>query len=135
MMGRRNRAALLLSAAALGTAMLAGCANETPVQEAEEEGPSAASKILGESVTMESEVEEVVGPNVFIVGEDSMVLAAGMTENLEEGDDVRVSGTVQSFLLSDVQPRLGIDLNDDETERVVEFEQELVVVADEVQET
>lgn len=64
-----------------------------------------------------------------------MVLAAGMTENLEEGDDVRVSGTVQSFLLSDVEPRLGIDLNDDETERVVEFEQELVVVADEVQET
>lgn len=134
-MGRRNRAALLLSAAALGTAMLAGCANETPVQEAEEEGPAAAAKILGESVTMESEVEEVVGPNVFIVGEDTMVLAAGMTENLEEGDDVRVSGTVQSFLLSDVEPRLGIDLNDDETERVVEFEQELVVVADEVQET
>lgn len=134
-MGRRNRAALLLSAAALGTAMLAGCANETPVQEAEEEGPAAAAKILGESVTMESEVEEVVGPNVFIVGEDTLVLAAGMTENLEEGDDVRVSGTVQSFLLSDVEPRLGIDLNDDETERVVEFEQELVVVADEVQET
>lgn len=84
---------------------------------------------------MESEVEEVVGPNVFIVGEDTMVLAAGMTENLEEGDDVRVSGTVQSFLLSDVEPGLGIDLNDDETERVVEFEQELVVVTDEVQET
>ena len=133
-MGQRNKAALLLSAAALGAAMLAGCANETPFQEAEEEGPAAAAKILGESVTMESEVEEVVGPNVFIVGEDTMVLAAGMTENLEEGDDVRVSGTVQSFLLSDVEPRLGIDLNDDETDRVVEFEQELVVVADEVQE-
>lgn len=135
MMRRRNRAALLLSAAALGTAMLTGCANETPVQEAEEEGPAAAAKILGESVTMESEVEEVVGPNVFIVGDDTMVLAAGMTESLEEGDNVRVSGTVQSFLLSDVEPRLGIDLNDDETERVVEFEQELVVVADRVEET
>ncbi|MCW2131494.1 hypothetical protein [Arthrobacter sp. VKM Ac-2550] len=134
MMGRRNRPILLLSAAALGTALLTGCGNETPVQEAEEEGPAAAAKILGESVTMESEVEEVVGPNVFIVGEDTMVLAAGMTENLAEGDDVRVDGTVQSFLMSDVEPRLGIDLNDDETERVVEFEQELVVVADQVEE-
>ncbi|NMR30422.1 hypothetical protein [Crystallibacter degradans] len=134
MMGRRNRPILLLSAAALGTALLTGCGNETPVQEAEEEGPAAVAKILGESVTMESEVEEVVGPNVFIVGEDTMVLAAGMTENLAEGDDVRVHGTVQSFLMSDVEPRLGIDLNDDETERVVEFEQELVVVADQVEE-
>jgi hypothetical protein len=43
--------------------------------------------------------------------------------------------TALTTSLSDVEPRLGIDLNDDETERVVEFEQELVVVADEVQET
>jgi hypothetical protein len=130
---RMNRAAALLSASAVGLALLTGC-GETAVQEAEEEGPAAAAKVLGETVTLQTEVEEILGPNVFIVGEETMVLAAGMTEGLQEGDEVNVSGTVRSFLMSDVEPVFGVDLNEDESTRAVEFEQELIVVADQVEE-
>ncbi len=111
-----------------------GCAEETVVQEAEEAGPTAEAAILGETVTLQTEVQEIVGPNVFSVGEDeTLIVGTGMSDGLEEGDDVQVTGTVRNFLLADLEEE-GFTFDDDESTFVVEYEQELVVVADDVEE-
>lgn len=110
-----------------------GCAEETVVQEAEEAGPTAEAAILGETVTLQTEVQEVVGPNVFSVGEDeTLIVGTGLGEEVEEGDNVQVTGTVRNFILTDLEEE-GFTFDDDESTYVVEYEQELVVVADDVE--
>lgn len=127
---RRVAFAVLIPFASLG---FVACGEETVVQEAQEEGPSAEAAILGEPVTLQNEVQDIVGPNVFSVGDDdTLILGKGMTEGLEEGDNVQVTGTVRNFILVDVEAD-GFDFNDDEAAYVVEYEQELIVVADKVE--
>lgn len=131
---RRTKLIAFPFAAMLTSGVLAGCADETVVQEAEEDGPVAEAAILGETVTLQVEVTEVVGPNSFTVGEDdTLVVAAAMADALEEGAEVQVTGTVRSFVLTDVETDLGIDFDEDEETVVIEYEQELIVVADDVQ--
>lgn len=114
---------------------LAGCAEDTVVQEAQEEGPVAESAILGETVTLQSEVQRVIGPNAFTVGEDeTLIIGSGMTDQLQDGDQVQVSGTVRNFVVAEVETDHGVAFNDDEAELLIEYEQDLAVVADEVQE-
>lgn len=104
------------------------------VQQAEEDGPVAEAAILGETVTLQTEVSEIVGPNVFTVGEDdTLVVGAGLADELSEGEEVQVTGTVRDFILTDVEPALGVDFDDDEADFVVEYEEELAVVAEDVQ--
>lgn len=114
---------------------LVACGEETVVEEAEEAGPVAESAILGEPVTLQTEVQEIVGPNVFTVGEDDTLIlaAAGMGDVLEEGDKVQVTGNVRNFILTDIEAE-GFEFNEDEAAFVVEYEQELVVMADDVEE-
>lgn len=137
-MTKRTRAAGLLAAAALGSALLTGCGEETVVEEAQEAGPTAEAAILGQTVTVQSEVKEVAGPNSFTIGdaleEGTLVTGSGISEGLEEGDRVQVTGTVRTFLKADVETDYGIDFNDDEDTFVVEYEQDLAVVADQVEE-
>jgi hypothetical protein len=133
-MSGKNKPLILLAAAALNAALLSGCAEGTPVEEAREEGPTAEAAILGETVTIESEVAKVVGPNVFIVGEDTLVLAADMTGQLEEGDNVQITGTVRTFIQTDVEPEYGMELNNEEESVTVDYEEQLAVVAQKVQE-
>ncbi|WP_156642196.1 hypothetical protein [Arthrobacter sp. B6] len=134
----KSKASVLMAGAAMVAGLLAGCGEGTVVEEAQEAGPTAEAAILGATVTVQSEVQEVVGPNAFTVGddleEDTLVLGKGISEGLEEGNKVQVTGTVRSFIKADVEKDYGIDFNDDEDTFVVEYEQDLAVVADQVQE-
>ncbi|WP_156808924.1 hypothetical protein [Arthrobacter sp. TB 23] len=128
---RKVAFAAVIPFAALG---FVACGDETVVEEAEEEGPAAVTAILGEPVTLQTEVQEVVGSNVFTVGDgDTLILGTGMTDDLEEGDEVQVTGEVRNFILTDLESE-GFDFDDDEATYVIDYEQELVVVADDVEE-
>ncbi|MBP2215035.1 hypothetical protein [Arthrobacter sp. CAN_C5] len=128
---RKMAFAGILPFAALG---FVACGDETVVEEAEEEGPAAVTAILGETVTLQTEVQEIVGSNVFTVGDgDTLILGTGMTDALEEGDEVQVTGDVRNFILTDIESE-GFDFDDDESAYVVDYERELVVVADDVEE-
>ncbi|MHA7273304.1 hypothetical protein ACX80Z_07715 [Arthrobacter sp. TMT4-20] len=128
---RKVAFAAVIPFAALG---FVACGDETLVEEAEEEGPAAVAAILGEPVTLQTEVQEVVGSNVFTVGDgDTLILGTGMTDDLEEGDEVQVTGEVRNFILTDLESE-GFDFDDDEATYVIDYEQELVVVADDVEE-
>lgn len=122
-------------AAAFASALMVGCAEETPVQEAQEEGTAAEAAILDETVTMQNEVTEIVGPNLFTVGEDDtpVVGVDAAAQDIQDGDLVQVTGTVRQVLETDVETGWGVDFDDDETSYLVERELDLGVVADEVQ--
>jgi hypothetical protein len=137
-MALKNKAGVLIAGAAVVAGLLTGCGEETVVEEAQEAGPTAEAAILGETVTVQSEVKDVAGPNAFTVGdaleEGTLVTGKGISEGLEEGTKVQVTGTVRSFIKADVEKDYDIDFNDDEDTFVVEYEQDLAVVADKVQE-
>ena len=57
-------------ATAFASAPMIGCAGETPVQEAEEDGVVARAAIPNETITMQHEVTGILGPNLFTVGGD-----------------------------------------------------------------
>ncbi|MFI7744564.1 hypothetical protein [Kocuria rhizosphaericola] len=125
----------LPAVAALASALMVGCAEETPVQEAQEGDASATAAILNETVTMQNEVTEILGPNLFTVGEDDtpVVGVDAAAQNIEDGDMVQVTGTVRQVLETDIETGWGVDFNDDETSYLVERELDLGVVAEDVQ--
>jgi hypothetical protein len=126
----------LPAAAAFASALMVGCAEETPVQEAQEAGPTAEAAILSETVTMQNEVTEVLGPNLFTVGEDDTpVLGVDATaQDIEDGDMVQVTGTVRQIVQTDVESEWDWDFDDDELDYLVEREMDLAVIADQVEE-
>ncbi|WP_152683453.1 hypothetical protein [Kocuria sp. SM24M-10] len=125
----------LPAAAALASALMVGCAEETPVQEAEEGDAAAQAAILNETVTMQNEVTEIVGPNLFTVGEDDtpVVGVDASAQDIQDGDMVQVTGTVRQILETDIESGWGVDFDDDETSYLVERELDLGVVAEDVQ--
>ncbi|MEX5305600.1 hypothetical protein RF644_07530 [Kocuria sp. CPCC 205258] len=126
----------LPAAAAFASALMVGCAEETPVQEAQEAGPTAEAAILSETVTMQNEVTEVLGPNLFTVGEDDtpVVGVDATAQDIEDGDMVQVTGTVRQIVQTDVESEWDWDFDDDELDYLVEREMDLAVIADQVEE-
>ncbi|KUG51262.1 hypothetical protein AVL61_10670 [Kocuria rosea subsp. polaris] len=126
----------LPAAAAVASALMVGCAEETPVQEAEEAGPTAEAAILDETVTMQNEVTEIVGPNLFTVGEDDtpVVGVDAAAQDIQDGDMVQVTGTVRQIVQTDVESEWDWDFDNDEMDYLVERELDLAVIADEVRE-
>ncbi|WP_143709948.1 hypothetical protein [Kocuria flava] len=122
-------------AAAFASVLMVGCAEETPVQEAQDEGTEAAAAMLNETVTFENEVTEVHGPNLFTVGdEDTPVVGFdAAAAGLEDGDRVEVTGTVRQIVLTDTEAWGGFDFDQDENNYLVERELDLGVVAENVQ--
>ncbi|GAB3139091.1 hypothetical protein [Marisediminicola antarctica] len=117
----------------LVAAVLTGCAEETVVDQAEEEGPVAEALLLGSPVTLQNEVQEVFGPNSFTVGEgDTLIIADGMASDVEEGDEVQITGTVVEFVTVDVEADYGLGFDDDERELVLDYDDTLAVIADDV---
>ncbi|WP_298584831.1 hypothetical protein [uncultured Kocuria sp.] len=125
----------LPAAAAFASALMVGCAEETPVQEAQEGDASAQAAILNETVTMQNEVTEIVGPNLFTVGEDDTPVVGGdaADQDLQDGDMVQVTGTVRQIVETDLETDWGVDFEDAETSYLIERELDLGVVADEIQ--
>ncbi|MEX5298615.1 hypothetical protein RCG67_07520 [Kocuria sp. CPCC 205292] len=132
---RGQKLATWPAAAAVASVLMMGCAEETPVQEAQDEGTETAAAMLNETVTFENEVTEVHGPNLFTVGdEDTPVVGFdAAAAGLEDGDRVEVTGTVRQILLTDVEAWGGFDFDQDENNYLVERELDLGVVADDVQ--
>ena len=137
-MALKSKAGVLIAGAAVVAGLLTGCGEETVVEEAQEAGPTEEAAILGETVTVQAEIQDVAGPKAFTVGdaleEGTLVLGKGNSEGLEEGNKVQITGTVRSFIKTDVEQEYDIDFNDDEDSFVVEYEQDLAVGADQVQE-
>lgn len=136
MLTKPKKTLALPAAAAFASALMVGCAEETPVQEAEESGPIAEAAILAEPVTFQAEVMEIVGPNVMTVGEDEtpIVGADAATLGLEEGDMAQITGTVRQIVEADLESEWGFDFDDDELAYLVERELDLGVIATDVQE-
>ncbi len=116
----RHKLLALPAAAALATVMLAGCQDETVVDEAQED-PTAEAAILNETVTVQNEVSEVVGPNLITIGDDDTPVTTNNvdTATLQDGDQVQVTGTVQQIQMpkeySDQEyPRWGVTYNEEE---------------------
>lgn len=137
------RTRLLLSAlvAALLVAGLAACGDDD-----ESAGPQTGTtyeevveldsdRLLGEAVTISAGVEEVLGPNAFLLGEGSaqelLVVSAPDAGNavVEEGTAVQVTGEVREFRLLDVEGELGVDLDD---AAFRDFEEDNYLVAESV---
>jgi hypothetical protein len=101
-MALKSKAGVLIAGTAVVASLLTGCGEETAVEEVQEAGPTAEAAILGETVTIQSEVQDVAGPNAFTVGdgleEGTLVTGKGISEGLEEGNKVQVTGTVRSFI-------------------------------------
>lgn len=134
----RQACAFPIAAVLAAGTLLAGCANDdTAVEEAQEEGPAATAAILGEPVTVVADVQEIVNEHAFTVGEDeTLVLSATepTVDQLEVGEEVMVSGTVRQLVTADFER--DYDWFDFEQEGwVVDYERDLVIVADNVRTT
>lgn len=125
----------LPAAAAFASALMVGCAEETPVQEAEEGEATAQAAILGETVTMQNEVTEIVGPNLFTVGEDDtpVVGVDASAMDIQDGDMVQVTGTVRQIVETDIETGWGVEFDENEASYLVDRELDLGVVADDAQ--
>lgn len=121
-------------------------AEEDVTEEAAEE--EAGTDLLGQDVTVSGEITEVVADGAFWLGGEYDVFGEGGAPVVSASGDftdmgiedpqglvdadtiVQVQGTVQEFVLVDLEDEWGIDLEDSAYE---ELEGEAVIVADQVQ--
>lgn len=87
---------LTIGAAALLTAgTVAGCTSETALTQADQ-SEIPTEELIGETMTLTNEVQEVLAHGVITVGEeDTVVIAEQLPEGLGLGEDVEVTGTVE----------------------------------------
>lgn len=100
----------------------------------------ANDSLLGQTVTVSAEIEEVVTPGAIRIGEqDLLVLSAGPTfadmgfevsEGLVDDDViVQATGTVAQLVFPDIEDEFGFDWDD---EALAEFEGENVLVSSQI---
>jgi hypothetical protein len=124
-----RRTAVVAAALPLALGGLVACDDEedTAVEEAEEAGEGAL--IIGETVTIEGEVEERLGPNAFTMGADSTLVYGSDNLDVDDDDVVTVTGTVREFIIADIESDFDLDFDDD---LFLDFENELAVEAQNV---
>ena len=76
---------------------------------------------LGETVTVNGEVSELIGTNAFTIGgeeigDNPILVVAAQVPALGEGDVVEVAGTVVEFQVIGYEEDLDLDLVDNEFE-------------------
>lgn len=122
---RRRSGRLAVVAAVALVPVLAACGeDEVPADTGAVEEPAQdelEELALGETVTVNGEVSEVIGPNAFTVGGeeigDNPILVVGaQVPALEEGAEVEVAGTVVEFQVLGYEEDLDLDLVDNEFE-------------------
>ncbi|TFV53667.1 hypothetical protein E4P41_20835 [Geodermatophilus sp. DF01-2] len=105
--------------------VLAACGeDEVPVDTGAVEEPAQdelTELALGETVTVNGEVSEVISPNAFTVGgeeigENPILVVGAEVPALEEGAEVQVAGTVVEFQVIGFEEDLDLDLVDNEFE-------------------
>lgn len=125
-LGTRRRSTGLAVAAALAlTPLLAACGeDEAPADTGAVEEPAQdelEDLAIGETVTVNGEVSEVLDPTAFTVGgeeigENPILVVGASVPTLAEGDEVQVAGTVTEFDVVGFEEDLDLDLVDDEFE-------------------
>ena len=102
--------------------------------------PAAQEAILDETVTVQNEVSEVVGPSLITIGADDtpVTVATVDTSTLTEGDQVQVTGTVQQISMpeeytTEVSPRWGVAYEQNEYDYLGGRQYDLGVRADSVE--
>lgn len=121
-----------LGAAALAAPLLFGvvaCNDEddTAVEDAEERG--TGELLIGETINIEGEVEEVLSPTAFTMGADETLVYGTTAFGVDEDDEVVVTGTVTEFIIADIERDLDFDFDDD---LYIDFENEFAVEASSV---
>lgn len=92
-----------------------------------------SDRLLGETVTLSAEVDEVVAPRAFLLGDDTpqqlLVVSAPEvgSDLVEDGQAVQVTGTVREYAFTEVESDFDLDLDVD-----FEYEEENYLVAEEV---
>ena len=137
----KKGAVALLSVASLTTLAACSTPEVTTSEEAAEnvtteEVADGVDGLIGQTVSLRSEVEETVGEASFLLeddslfgGEDVLVInASGEPFVLMDGDDteVQVTGEVQQLIIADFETEYGLDL---EPELYADYEERPVVVA------
>lgn len=89
--------------------------DDTVLSEAEEDG--TAESMVGQTLTVAGEVEEVIDANAFRIqgdetGEGTLVFHSTDAAVADE-TIVEVTGTVVEYVLADIESELGVDLDDD----------------------
>ena len=121
---RRPRLLAVVTVMALSPVLAACGEDEVPADSGAVEEPAQdelEELALGETVTVNGEVSEVIGPNAFTVGGeeigDNPILVVGaQVPALEEGAEVQVAGTVVEFQVLGYEEDLDLDLVDNEFE-------------------
>lgn len=95
------------AAAALLTATAAGCSEDTAgpetgadVEDVTEEDYFGSDDFVGETVTLSAEVTDVLSPRSFELagddwGDDSLLVLTQQQADVQEGDVIQVTGTVE----------------------------------------
>lgn len=115
------------------------------VEEAEPDEPGEGADLIGETVTISGEVDEILDPQGFIMGgdalfEDGVLVLSGPTsfedlgltldQSLVDDDTiVEVTGTVEELVVVDFEEEFGLDLDDTVYE---EWDGQAVIVAEQV---
>lgn len=124
----RTRLLTVPAAFALSLALTACAKDETIVEEAEEQ--PGIQLVDGQEVTIEGEVEQASGPNAFTIGADETLVFGAEAFDVDSDDEVVVTGTVEVFVIEDIEEEFGIDFDDD---FFVDYDTELAVRADSVE--
>lgn len=108
----------------------AGCTPETELTEADQ-SQLPTEELVGSSMTLENEVQEVLMDGIITIGaEDTVVVADELPGGLGAGDAVEVTGTVERtdvFTTEDYEALQ--EVTDDETAQyLVDRGEELVLV-------
>lgn len=71
-----------------------------------------AGSVTGEKTTLTAEVGELISPSAFVIADEAepLLVVAKDMRIPDEGDQVRLSGTVHEFDFSKVHERLGVDM-------------------------
>lgn len=109
---------------------VAGCAEETELTEADQ-SQLPTEELIGSSMTLENEVQEILMDETITVGaEDTVVVAEQLPDELGVGDTVEVTGTVEKadvFTIDDYEALQ--EVTDDETAQYfVDRGEELILV-------
>lgn len=68
--------------------------------------------VTGEKATLTGQVDELLSPSAFVIADEAepLLVVAKDKRLPDEGDQVRVSGTVREFDFAEVKKRLGVDM-------------------------
>jgi hypothetical protein len=107
-------AAVLLSLSACGDDETAGPETGADVGDVvEEDGSFKVDEYKGQTVTVSAEIEDMLSPKSFVLsggqqGDDRLLVLTEQPTDLDEGEVVQVTGTVETFTYDHFADRYGL---------------------------